>query len=40
MKGGYNMAYVYADLIKKGLKIIEDVPKAIRKEVEKILKER
>ena len=40
MKGGYDMVYVYADLIEKGLKIIDDVPKAIRKEVEKILKER
>ena len=34
------MARVYADLIKKGLKVIDDVPEKIRKDVEKILKER
>ena len=39
-KGGYNMAKVYADLIKKGLKVIDDVPEKIRKDVEKILKGR
>lgn len=39
MKGGYDMVYVYADLIKKGLKIIDDVPKSIRKEVEKVLED-
>ena len=39
MKGGYNMAYVYADLIKKGLKIIDDVPEKIRKDVEKVLED-
>ena len=34
------MAKVYADLIKKGLKVIDDVPEKIRKDVEKILKGR
>ncbi len=33
------MARVYADLIHKGLKSIDDVPKKIQAEVEKILKE-
>lgn len=33
------MARVYADLIRKGLKTLEEVPKKIRAEVEKILKE-
>lgn len=32
------MARVYADLIRKGLKTLEQVPEKIRKEVEKILK--
>ena len=31
------MARVYASLIKKGLKTIEDVPEKLRAEVEKIL---
>lgn len=31
------MAQVYADLIKKGLKTLEDVPEALRPEVEKLL---
>ena len=31
------MANVYADLIKKGLKTLADVPKNMRKEVEKLL---
>lgn len=31
------MAKVYANLIKKGLKTIEDVPEKLRAEVEKIL---
>jgi hypothetical protein len=31
------MAKVYADLIKKGLKTIDDVPSQIRDEVEAIL---
>lgn len=31
------MAKVYADLIRKGLKIIDDVPEKIRAEVEAIL---
>lgn len=31
------MVKVYVDLIKKGKKTIEDVPKSIRKEVEKLL---
>ena len=33
------MAKVYADLIKKGLKTIEDVPEKLRDEVEKLLKD-
>lgn len=33
------MPKVYADLIRKGLKKIEDVPKKIRAEVEKLLAE-
>ena len=32
-----NIAYVYADLIRKGKKTIEDVPEKIRPEVEAIL---
>jgi hypothetical protein len=31
------MARVYADLIRKGLKTIEDVPEKLKKEVEEIL---
>ena len=31
------MANVYADLIKKGLKTIDDVPERLRADVEKIL---
>lgn len=31
------IAKIYANLIKKGLKTIEDVPEAIRDEVEKYL---
>lgn len=31
------MAKVYADLIKKGLKTIDDVPERLRADVEKIL---
>ena len=31
------MAKIYADLIRKGLKTIEDVPESLRKEVEKLL---
>lgn len=31
------IAKIYANLIKKGLKTIEDVPEAIRKDVEKYL---
>ena len=31
------MAKVYADLIRKGLKTLEDVPARIREEVRKIL---
>ena len=31
------MAKVYADLIKKGLKTIDDVPEKLRADVEKIL---
>ena len=33
------MARVYANLIKKGLKKLEDVPENLRAEVEKILQE-
>lgn len=31
------MAQIYAELIKKGLKTIDDVPEGIREEVKKIL---
>lgn len=31
------MAQIYAELIKKGLKTIEDVPKSLKEEVRKIL---
>lgn len=31
------MAKVYADLIRKGLKTLEDVPERLRKQVEEIL---
>jgi len=31
------MAKIYADLIKKGLKTIDDVPERLREAVEKIL---
>lgn len=31
------MARIYANLIKKGLKTIEDVPEKLREEVEKLL---
>lgn len=31
------MAQIYAELIKKGLKTIDDVPESIREEVKKIL---
>jgi len=31
------MAKIYADLIKKGLKTIEDVPEELKEEVRKIL---
>lgn len=33
------MAKIYANLIKKGLKTIEDVPPALREEVQRILDE-
>lgn len=33
------MAKVYADLIRKGVKTIDDVPKKLRKAVEEILSE-
>lgn len=33
------MAKIYADLIKKGLKTIDDVPERLRAEVERILSE-
>ena len=32
------MAKIYADLIRKGVKTIEDVPAKLRAEVEKLLK--
>lgn len=31
------MAKIYADLIRKGLKTLEDVPEKLRKQVEEIL---
>lgn len=31
------MAKIYAELIKKGLKTLEDVPERLREEVEKLL---
>lgn len=31
------MAKVYADLIRKGLKTIDDVPKSLKSEVERLL---
>ena len=34
------MAAVYADLIMKGLKTIDDVPKKLKKDVLKILEDR
>ena len=33
------MAQVYADLIRKGIKTIEDVPQKLRAQVEEILSE-
>lgn len=33
------MAKIYANLIKKGLKTIDDVPEAIRADVEKLLEQ-
>lgn len=33
------MAKVYASLVKKGLKILEQVPEKLREEVEEFLKE-
>jgi len=33
------MARIYATLIKKGLKTIEDVPESLREEVQRILDE-
>lgn len=33
------MAKVYADLIRKGIKTIDDVPKSLRSKVEEILAE-
>lgn len=33
------MAKIYADLIKKGLKTLDDVPQKLRAEVEKLLEE-
>lgn len=34
------MAKVYADLIRKGLKTLDDVPARLRKEVEKLLEDK
>lgn len=34
------MAKVYADLIRKGLKTIDDVPEKLRKAVEEILEDK
>lgn len=33
------MAKIYANLIKKGLKTIDDVPKNLREQVQKLLEE-
>ena len=33
------MAKIYADLIRKGLKTLEDVPEHLREEVKRILEE-
>lgn len=33
------MAKIYAELIKKGLKTLEEVPEKLRKKVQKILEE-
>ena len=33
------MARIYAELIKKGLKTLEEVPEKLRKKVQKILEE-
>lgn len=33
------MAKIYADLIKKGLKTIDDVPERLKEEVEKLLED-
>lgn len=33
------MAKIYADLIRKGIKTIDDVPAKLRNKVEKLLKE-
>lgn len=39
MKGVDYMAKIYADLIRKGLKTIDDVPERLREEVKKLLDE-
>lgn len=39
MKRGFIMVNVYASLIRKELKTLEDVPEKIRADVEKALKE-
>ena len=39
MKAGDIMAKVYANLVRKGLKTLENVPEELRAEVEKLLKE-
>lgn len=37
MKEGVNMARVYADLIRKGIKTINDVPEKIKDQVKQVL---
>lgn len=37
VKEGWQMAKVYADLIRKGVKTIDDVPEQLRDEVQAIL---
>jgi hypothetical protein len=39
MRGGLAMAKIYVALIRKGVKTIEDVPTALRAQVEQLLAE-
>lgn len=39
MREGIQMAQIYCNLIKKGLKTIDDVPAQLRDEVERLLAE-